>query len=242
VGNTCYMQKSWHDKIDNNQYIAQHLKTLAKFKFVSGNAYIYLNHPKLRLMTTSSGYHERQATRLQGYDYTRGGLYFITIRAKMMDDYFGTIENQKIELNEIGQKANQYWLDIPDHYSRVKLHEHVIMPDHVHGIIELKPADDAGLDIPVVGPCHGMALQPEYPNPSANQNKFGHPISGSISMIVNQYKSSVKRWCNKNGYRYFQWQSRFYDHIIRDYKSYMIITNYIRENPSNWGKRTFPKL
>jgi len=51
------------------------------------------------------------------------------------------------------------------------------------------------------------------------QNQFSKPIAGSISIIINQYKSSVKRWCNKNGHEYFQWQSRFHDHIIQNEES-----------------------
>ncbi|MFN8206188.1 MAG: hypothetical protein U0T82_02085 [Bacteroidales bacterium] len=108
-------------------------------------------------MTTSLGYHERQAIRLQGYDYSREGLYFITICTRLMEDYFGVIENQKMVPDEIGRKANQFWIEIPDHYPKAILHEHIVMPDHVHGIIELKPGEDASLDIRVVGPCHGMA-------------------------------------------------------------------------------------
>jgi hypothetical protein len=76
-----------------------------------------------------------------------------------MESYFGAIENDQMALNDIGRLANQYWLEIPDHYPRVLLHEHVVMPNHVHGIIELKPAEDDVLDTPHVGPCHGMALQ-----------------------------------------------------------------------------------
>jgi len=45
-------------------------------------------------------------------------------------------------------------------------------------------------------------------------NKFSKPVINSVSVVVNQHKSTLKRWCNKNGYISFQWQSRFYDRII----------------------------
>ncbi len=32
----------------------------------------------------------------------------------------------------------------------------------------------------------------------------------------------------------FQWQSRFYEHIIRDEKALRNIRQYIRENPLKW--------
>lgn len=66
------------------------------------------------------------------------------------------------------------------------------------------------------------------------ERQFSKLISGSVSAIINQYKASVKRWCNKNGEEYFQWQSRFYDHIIRSEEDYYKISNYILNNPAKW--------
>jgi hypothetical protein len=70
-------------------------------------------------------------------------------------------------------------------------------------------------------------------------NLFGKPIAGSVSVIINQYKSSVKRWCNKNGLYCFKWQSRFHDHIIRNEESCQNIVNYIRTNPKHWEDDKF---
>ncbi|MEI6682609.1 MAG: hypothetical protein WCO44_08275 [Bacteroidota bacterium] len=69
--------------------------------------------------------------------------------------------------------------------------------------------------------------------------KFGKPIPGSVSMIINHYKASVKRWCNNNGYPFFQWQPRFYDHIIRNEESCRDIANYIRNNSKKWDEDRF---
>jgi hypothetical protein len=98
----------------------------------------------------------------------------------------------------------------------------------------------------IVGPCHGMATpQPSTPQSSTppiiqpNTNQFGKPIPGSVSVIINQYKSSVKRWCNKNGHEHFKWQSRFHDHIIRNQQSYVTISEYIINNPAKWGDDKF---
>ncbi|MBE0652757.1 MAG: transposase [Bacteroidales bacterium] len=68
-----------------------------------------------------------------------------------------------------------------------------------------------------------------------NNNQFSKPVKNSISVIINQYKSSLKRWCNKNGFIFFQWQSRFYDHIVSNENSIDHIRNYIRSNPANWS-------
>jgi hypothetical protein len=66
-------------------------------------------------------------------------------------------------------------------------------------------------------------------------NKFSKPVKNSVSVIVNQYKSTFKRWCNKNGYSTFHWHSRFYDKILWYENSLDQVRDYIRMNPRNWN-------
>ena len=198
-------------------------------------------------MGYNSNIHHRRSIRLKGYDYSQAGLYFITICCQSRNCLFGEISTvamsdvgtrQGVSLTTIGQIANEYWLEIPQHFPNVVLHEHIVMPNHVHGVIEITGVaihDDMSAPV-VVGTSHGMSLQQP---PQPNQNQFGKPISGSISIIVNQYKSSVKRWCNKNGHDYFKWQSRFHDHIIRNEQSYQNISEYIINNPVKWKDDKF---
>ncbi len=60
------------------------------------------------------------------------------------------------------------------------------------------------------------------------------PNPGSLGAIIRSYKSSVTRWCRRNGDDIFRWQSRFYEHIIRNKKSLNNIRQYIINNPVNW--------
>jgi REP element-mobilizing transposase RayT len=46
------------------------------------------------------------------------------------------IENGEMILNNAGNIAQQCWLDIPQHFPNVELHEYVVMPNHIHGIVE----------------------------------------------------------------------------------------------------------
>jgi len=68
---------------------------------------------------------------------------------------------------------------------------------------------------------------------------FGEIINGKMELskigksVINQFKSSVKRYANKN-HILFHWQSRFYDHIIRNEKSLNEIRQYIKNNPLKW--------
>ncbi|MCJ7446525.1 MAG: hypothetical protein MUO72_02415 [Bacteroidales bacterium] len=71
--------------------------------------------------------------RIQGFDYSSPGKYFITICTKNKIPYFGKIENGEMILSELGQIAEKYWRKIPNHFRYVKLDEFIIMPDHLHG-------------------------------------------------------------------------------------------------------------
>jgi hypothetical protein len=62
-------------------------------------------------------------------------MYFVTICTQGREHYFGEIETGRMILSEIGKMAQQYWLEIPNHFTFVELREFVVMPNHVHGII-----------------------------------------------------------------------------------------------------------
>jgi len=69
-----------------------------------------------------------------------------------------------------------------------------------------------------------------------NPNQFSKPAKGSVSVIINQYKSSVKRWCNKHNFNQFQWHSRFYDQILHNETAIDSIREYICNNPKHWSE------
>jgi putative transposase len=60
--------------------------------------------------------HHRKSIRLKGYDYSRQGLYFITICVQDRKCLFGRIENGEMVLNSGGKIADECWLEIPKHF------------------------------------------------------------------------------------------------------------------------------
>lgn len=172
--------------------------------------------------------HSRRSPRIKGYDYTKSGLYFITICTREMAHYFGEISNGEMHLNDIGKLANALWIDIPNHFPNAILHEYVVMPNHIHGIIQLSTRRTR----------HGVSLSGESQNGTA---AFGKSIPGSISTIINQFKSSIKRHCNKNGFDHFHWQPRFYSININNIHAYHQIAQYILNNPAKWETDRFRK-
>jgi putative transposase len=81
--------------------------------------------------------------RLQTWDYGSNALYFITICTKNRKHFFGEIANGQMMLSEIGRLAEKYWHEIPEHFPFVILDEFVVMPNHIHGIIEIAKTNGA---------------------------------------------------------------------------------------------------
>ena len=159
--------------------------------------------------------------RLKDWDYASTGYYFITLCTKNRKPFFGRIIKENVSLSNIGTVCKLYWSEIPHHFTDANIDAYIIMPNHIHGILIINE--------PNVETCHGMSLQQD-----PKKNKFSKPMSGSLSVIINQFKSSVTRWCRKNGYINFSWQSRFYDHIIRSERSLEKVREYITYNPLKW--------
>jgi REP element-mobilizing transposase RayT len=81
--------------------------------------------------------HHRKSIRLPHYDYTQAGAYFVTICAHNRKCLFGEIVDGQPRLNENGRIVAASWQVIPSHFENVKLDAHVVMPNHIHGIIFL---------------------------------------------------------------------------------------------------------
>ncbi|NQV03577.1 MAG: transposase, partial [Bacteroidia bacterium] len=89
--------------------------------------------------------HHRKSIRLRGWDYTRPGLYFITINTQGIDNIlFGENISGKLVLNEFGEIVQNEWLKTPSIRPYVELDEFIVMPDHFHGIVKLLSRESVG--------------------------------------------------------------------------------------------------
>ena len=173
------------------------------------------------------------STRLQNWDYGWNGAYFITICTHNREHYFGEIVNKKMELSEIGIAAEKYWYEIPQHFPFVKLGAFVVMPNHIHGIIIIDKNDDNDItDTDTTVETQNFASLSSPP-----KNKFG-PQSKNLASIIRGYKIGVTKFAKQINPQW-KWQSRYYDHIIRNDKSYKKISEYIVNNPVNWRDDKF---
>ncbi len=99
---------------------------------------------------------ERKLNRLGGYDYSKEGHYFVTVCAHNREEWFGKIDNGKMELNENGVIVLNCWCDLPNHYANVKLDAFVVMPNHFHGIAVIQNNVGNGLK-PFPTKLHGLS-------------------------------------------------------------------------------------
>ncbi|MFO7874714.1 MAG: transposase [Bacteroidales bacterium] len=173
------------------------------------------------------------SARLQNWDYGWNAAYFVTICTVNRECHFGNIKNGEMNLMEIGKKADEYWLEIPEHFPFVKLDVHVVMPNHVHGIIIINKTDDGRVRRTVETQNFASLQMPSTPESPQPGNKFG-PQSQNLASIIRGYKTGVTKYARINNI-HFAWQSRFYDHIIRNDAEYQRIKKYIINNPKKWN-------
>jgi putative transposase len=178
------------------------------------------------------------STRLQTWDYSNNGSYFITICTKNREHFFGTIQNGIMQLSETGKLAEQFWIEIPNHFSFIELGNFVVMPNHVHGILIINKIDDLSLSESLE--TRQCLVSTINSNATIGSLRFQNQGKNTISSIIGSYKSVVTKM-SRQIHSDFVWQSRFHDHLIRNSKSFDIIQNYIFENPLNWKYDKFYK-
>jgi len=155
----------------------------------------------------------RKKIRLDGYDYSQAGYYFITMCVKNMHEMLGKIVGHDdpacrplIELTEYGNISEKYIKTIGSHYNGVLVDKYVIMPNHIHIIFAV---------------CGGKDGAPGSSRPT--------------TALIPRIMSAYKKYTNKE-FGFDMWQDRYHDHIIRDKQEYRIKWRYIDENPAKWAE------
>ena len=172
-----------------------------------------------------------ESVRLKDWDYRNNGAYFITINTGNRKHFFGEIINSEMRLSPIGEYAENFWMEIPNHFPFVELGNFVVMPNHTHGVLIINNVKSLQCnDIDKSLQCNDSTGNQYYSDIS--------PKSGSISTIIRSYKSVVSKHARLLNPE-FNWQPKFHDHIIRNSESFERIQNYIENNPSNWKEDKF---
>jgi REP element-mobilizing transposase RayT len=164
----------------------------------------------------------RNSLRLAGYDYSQPGAYFITLVVFRREQIFRKIENSEIKLSPAGKIVYQVWRSLPTRYPQIEIGSAVIMPDHFHGVIEVKSAAVAAIhELPQLGEIR------------LSRRRM------TIPLVVGYFKMNVAKKVNKLFGTPGRplWQRNYYEHVIRNEKEYDRIQLYIDANISNWKEK-----
>lgn len=174
--------------------------------------------------------HRRKLLRLPHYDYSQNGAYFITICTKDRAHAFGKIENGKMIKNELGKIAEEEFLKTQEMRENTVIDSFVLMPNHVHAIVIINNSVGAYCNTPL------QTIQTN--NVSLQKRTFTSP-KNNLGSVVRGFKTAVTTRAKKLGFLHFSWQRNYYEHIIRNEKSFEKISEYIQYNPKKWEDDMF---
>ena len=181
--------------------------------------------------------HHRRSVRLEEYDYSRPGAYFVTVCVQDHTCLFGRVSGDKVDLSPQGQIVGECLRGIPVHSAGVQLDAFVVMPNHVHFIVVIQE--------PPVGATHAShdsvaAARTEdkwatHASPLQKSARGPEPVS--LAAIVGAFKSAcTKRMRETFGGRAVKvWQRNYYEHVIRDNEEWNHIRQYVSDNPAKWA-------
>lgn len=182
--------------------------------------------------------YRNKSLRLKGYDYSKAGLYFITICCQNMIHRFGKIENKTMILNDAGKMISEQWLALEKRFTNIQLHEYIIMPNHFHGIIEIKNVQSTLVVDPNDEKLVRGTGQPQgIAHKTIPQKTIGDMMDAFKSITTVEYIRGVKNF-DWPRFEKKLWQSNYWERIIRDWASYGRIAMYIENNPSRWKHDT----
>ncbi len=144
--------------------------------------------------------HHRRSIRLKGYDYSQPGAYFVTICLQGREPY--------LEMPKVRNIMEETWKTLPQRFPTIELDEFIIMPDHIHFIIWLRPH-------PKTHPTLSMI------------------VCAYKSLTARAALSYLRTLGDICGNQF--WQTHFYDHIICTNAELLEIRRYIRNNPLKGG-------
>ena len=153
----------------------------------------------------------RRSIRLRDWDYRSAGFYFITICTYQRQHLFNDPR-----LKEMASNAWQYIPKQP-HAKHVIVDESVIMPNHMHGILEITTDPEELLLKTAV-------------SQSILSNSIG-AIIGNYKMLVTKRTKAILKTTGSNQK---VWQRGYWERIIRNERELQATRNYIQKNPSRW--------
>lgn len=155
---------------------------------------------------------KRKSIRVENYDYSLPGMYFITICTANREKIFwhnrrGDLRSPaNVPLSAIGKIANDEIQKLNSIYTAVYIDKFCIMPDHIHMILIINTDIDG-------------------------RTQF----APTVSRVIKQFKGSITKQIGCS-----IWQKSFYEHTIRNQQDYYEIWEYIENNPVKYMLKQTP--
>ena len=151
-------------------------------------------------------------------------------------------------MSDIGHVVRKWWLHIPTHFSNVALDNFIVMPNHLHGIIQVgagsprpsNPSNTQRADAEEIAKQEiakqEIAKQEIAKQEIAKQGAETAPLRPTLGQILGFFKyqstKEINLLRNTSGVPF--WQRNYYEHVIRDREDLDRVREYIRANPWKW--------
>ncbi len=165
----------------------------------------------------------RHSIRLQGYDYSQDGWYFITICVSEFREVFGEINDGIFSPNEWGKIVEDNLRKTAKiRQDKMGIDIFQVMPNHLHFIVTIGDNDN----LPNIS---------GFPDTNAELTQFSSPVNNLGSAIRGLKGKITSQIQIKEGITDLKlWQRNYYEHIIRDTNELDRIKKYIYQNPLKW--------
>lgn len=163
----------------------------------------------------------------------QASFYIITMCTDQKRQLLGDIADGQMHLSTCGLIAQSVWNSLPTRFSWVELDRFVVMPNHVHGIINITRSYPILYSKP-----HGfMVTGADADDPQGTirvmvSAMIQYPILGEI---MRTFKGMTSYQIHKAGIASFAWQGQFFASIIRDEVKLERARRYIVSNPTRWS-------
>jgi len=184
--------------------------------------------------------YRHRSLRLKHYDYSKAGFYFITICTQDRLHLFGEIVDDIMVLNDAGRMIEDWYIELENKFQHINNHEMIIMPNHIHFIIQI--LEHVGADLRVCPNMHeNEMMNTQFQMINKQSQRADTQVRPYVGDIVQWYKTMTTNAYIKmvrNGicppFNKRVWQRNYYEHVVRDDMDYERIAVYILNNPMTW--------